>query len=84
MGDGVGAVLPLTVAPEPQVVDVARSNPQRLTISIVGRVREKWAVKQELASDKAEAIRAQSQQAEKDRLARKYAPRPPKNPNLPM
>jgi len=36
-------------------------------------VREKLLVKQELAQDKASAIRAQSEQAEKERLSRKYA-----------
>lgn len=69
---GDETVLPLTVAPEPQIVDVARSNPGRRTIQIVGRVKEKLAVKQELASEKASAIRLQSELAEKERLSRKY------------
>jgi len=68
---GEGKSLPLTKAPETQSVDVARSNAKRQSVVIIGRVREKLLVKQELAQDKASAIRAQSEQAEKERLSRK-------------
>lgn len=67
-----GTVLSLTNAPETQTVDVARSNFRKKTVQIVGRVKGKLAVKQELAQDKASAIRLQSQLAEKERLSRKY------------
>lgn len=60
------------MAPETQTVDVARSNVKRRSVQVVGRVKEKLSVKQELASEKASAIRAQSELAEKERLARKY------------
>lgn len=64
--------LALTIAPETQIVDVARANAKSKDIRIIGRVKEKLAVKQELASEKASAIRLQSQLAEKERLSRKY------------
>ena len=67
-----GSVLPLTSAPETQIVDVARSSIRHRTVQIVGRVKGKLAVKQELAQDKASAIRLQSEMAEKERLSRKY------------
>ncbi len=62
---------PILVAPETQTVDVARSSAHRKSVQIVGRVREKLAVKQELASEHASAIRAQGELAEKERLSRK-------------
>lgn len=66
-----GAVFQLTIAPETQSVDVTRSSLNRKSIQVVGRVREKLSVKQELASEKALAIRTETEKAEKERLSRK-------------
>ena len=41
-------------------------------LTIAGRVEGRILVKQELAAQKASAIRQQSEQAQKERLARKY------------
>lgn len=70
-GDDIA--LPLSLAPETQVVDVARSSIRKASVQIVGRVAEKLAVKQELVKDKAAAVRAQSELAEKERLSRRYS-----------
>jgi hypothetical protein len=69
---GDDGALSLSLAPETQMVDVARSNIGKASVQIVGRVAEKLAVKQELVKDKAAAVRAQSELAEKERLSRRY------------
>lgn len=67
-----GQVFELQAAPETQAVDVARRSKDGSEMSIVGRVQEKWTVRQELVAAKQNEIRQRSQEAERERLARKY------------
>lgn len=60
----------LTRTPEAQVVDVVRGSSNGRLI-ILGQVKEKLAVKQELAYQKMSEIRQVSEEAEKARLSRK-------------
>jgi hypothetical protein len=69
---GEGTILHFNISAETQSVDVARASIQKGTIQLVGRVKEKLSIKQELASEKANSIRLQSQLAEKERLSRRY------------
>lgn len=68
-----GQVFGLQAAPETQAMDVARRSRDGGEMSIVGRVQEKWTVRRELVAAKQSEIRQRSQEAERERLARKYA-----------
>lgn len=69
---GKETILQFNISPETQSVDVARSSFQKGTIQLIGRVKDKMSIKQELVTEKANSIRLQSQLAEKERLSRKY------------
>lgn len=61
----------MTCAAETQRVEVVRSTGGGGELQIVGRIVEKFAVRQELAASTVESLRQQTIDAERARLARK-------------